>query len=41
MNSQKELIIFRIVQEALNNILKHAQAKSIILELDINVIILI
>ncbi len=34
MNSQKELIIFRMVQEALNNIMKHAQAKSIILELD-------
>jgi len=29
MNSQKELIIFRIVQEALNNILKHAQADAI------------
>lgn len=29
MNSQKELIIFRIVQEALNNILKHAQANRI------------
>jgi len=34
MNSQKELIIFRIVQEALNNILKHAQAKTITLKLD-------
>jgi two-component system, NarL family, sensor kinase len=34
MNSPKELIIFRIVQEALNNILKHAQAKRIILKLD-------
>jgi signal transduction histidine kinase len=29
MSSQKELIIFRIIQEALNNILKHAQAKNI------------
>jgi two-component system NarL family sensor kinase len=29
MDTQKELIIFRIVQEALNNILKHAEAKKI------------
>lgn len=30
--SQKELLLFRIVQEALNNIIKHAEAKRIILE---------
>ena len=30
MDAQKELIIFRIVQEALNNILKHAEARKII-----------
>lgn len=29
LNSQKELILFRIVQEALNNIMKHAAAKKI------------
>ena len=33
MNSQKELIIFRIAQEALNNILKHARADDIRIEL--------
>jgi len=34
MDSQKELIIFRIIQEAFNNILKHSEAKnaSLILE---------
>jgi two-component system NarL family sensor kinase len=31
MEPQKELIIFRIVQETLNNILKHAEAKKIII----------
>jgi two-component system, NarL family, sensor kinase len=34
MSSQKELIIFRIIQEALNNILKHAQAKIIAVRLN-------
>jgi signal transduction histidine kinase len=29
MDAQKELFIFRIVQEAFNNILKHAQAKNV------------
>ncbi len=29
MNSQKELLLFRIVQEALNNIIKHAEATHI------------
>ena len=29
MDSQKELILYRIVQEAFNNILKHASAKAI------------
>lgn len=33
MDSQKELIIFRIMQEALNNILKHARATKISIEL--------
>ncbi len=33
MEAQKELFIFRIVQEAFNNILKHSQAKSITLHL--------
>lgn len=33
MNNQKELLIFRIVQEAFNNIIKHAQANHAILRL--------
>ncbi|HXB06606.1 MAG TPA: 7TM-DISM domain-containing protein [Puia sp.] len=33
---QKELILFRIVQELLNNILKHARAKTISVELNYN-----
>jgi signal transduction histidine kinase len=33
LDAQKELFIFRIVQEAFNNILKHAQAKTVILGL--------
>lgn len=31
-DSQKELVIYRIVQEALNNIIKHAEAKTIWME---------
>ena len=31
MDSEKELVIFRIIQESFNNILKHAQAKKICL----------
>jgi len=31
---QKELVLFRIVQEAINNIVKHAAASEIFLELD-------
>jgi signal transduction histidine kinase len=34
MDSQKELVIFRIIQEAFNNILKHAKAKNVILKLN-------
>ncbi len=33
MNSQTELMIFRIVQEAFNNVLKHAGAKNVLLRL--------
>jgi len=33
MNSQTELIIFRIVQEAFNNVLKHARAENVCLRL--------
>lgn len=33
MDSQKELVIFRIIQEAFNNILKHAKAKNVVLKL--------
>jgi two-component system, NarL family, sensor kinase len=32
--SQKELVIFRIIQEALNNIIKHAKATSVKLNLE-------
>jgi signal transduction histidine kinase len=34
MDSQKELIIFRIIQEAFNNIIKHARASWVKLNLD-------
>jgi len=34
LSIQKEIIIFRIVQEALNNIIKHAKAKNIILHIN-------
>ena len=34
MDSEKELIIFRIIQEAFNNILKHAQACKVWLQLN-------
>ncbi|MBI3139535.1 MAG: ATP-binding protein [Sphingobacteriales bacterium] len=34
MDSQRELIIFRIIQEALNNVIKHAGAKEVVLTLD-------
>src|SRR5690349_7631138 len=34
MDSEKELVIFRIIQEALNNILKHAGATRVWLQLD-------
>jgi signal transduction histidine kinase len=34
MDSQKELVIFRIIQEAFNNIIKHAKASSVKLNLE-------
>jgi signal transduction histidine kinase len=36
MDPQKELVLFRITQEALNNILKHANATAITLKLHYN-----
>ena len=36
MDSQKELVIFRIIQEAFNNIIKHAKATSVKLSLEYN-----
>ena len=33
LDSQKELVLFRIVQEALNNIIKHADAKAICMDI--------
>ncbi|MFC0515131.1 sensor histidine kinase [Mucilaginibacter angelicae] len=33
-NQDKDLIIFRILQEAINNIVKHAKAKTIVIMLD-------
>jgi signal transduction histidine kinase len=33
LDAQKELVIFRIIQEALNNIIKHASARKVILDL--------
>ena len=38
MDNQKELIIFRIVQEAFNNIIKHANAKTTSLTLHYNTV---
>jgi signal transduction histidine kinase len=34
LDPQKQIIIYRIVQEALNNIIKHARARSITISLD-------
>jgi signal transduction histidine kinase len=33
LNSQQKLMIFRIIQEQVNNVLKHAQAKHLIIYL--------
>ena len=33
LNAEKELVIFRIIQEALTNVIKHADASSVIIEL--------
>jgi signal transduction histidine kinase len=33
IESEKELVIFRIIQEAFNNIIKHSQAKNVTLKL--------
>lgn len=36
MDAQKELVVFRIVQESINNIIKHAKASNINIELYFN-----
>ena len=36
LDAKKELVLFRIAQEALNNIVKHATAKNILLKLNYN-----
>jgi two-component system NarL family sensor kinase len=36
MDCEKELVIFRIIQEAFNNIIKHAKASKVWLQLDYN-----
>ena len=36
MDSQKNLVILRIIQEAFNNIIKHAKATSVKLSLEYN-----
>ena len=36
LDSEKEIVIFRIIQEAFNNIIKHARASCIWLELDLH-----
>jgi signal transduction histidine kinase len=36
MDSNKELVVFRIIQEAFNNIIKHAKATSVELRIDFN-----
>ena len=36
MNATKELVLFRIIQEAINNIIKHAEASSILIKLIYN-----
>lgn len=40
MNANTELVLFRIVQEALNNIIKHAEATTIKLHLHYNTVLL-
>lgn len=36
LDCQKEIILFRVIQEALNNIIKHSKAKSVNLDLHYN-----
>lgn len=36
IESEKELVVFRIIQEAFNNIIKHSQAKNVTLRLHYN-----
>jgi len=36
IDSQKELVVFRVIQEAFNNVLKHAFAKNVFLKLYYN-----
>lgn len=35
-NSEKQIILFRIIQEALQNIIKHAEAKNIFIGMNLN-----
>ena len=40
MDANTELVLFRIAQEALNNIIKHAQAQAIGIQLHYNTVLL-
>jgi len=41
MDAKKELVLFRIVQEALNNIMKHSDASSISIHMDFSEAVLL